>query len=137
MKNNTFIVVVILILLAIVGYFYLGKRNEQQNLNTSENPEFTSEDITAANDLIIKVTADKGVLTPKEFRVSQTKNLVLVVTAVDRDYSFKVTGYPRLDYTMKKGESTSLLIDALGVGEYTYTCGPGCNGSIVVEQEGD
>jgi hypothetical protein len=135
MKFNV-VLIFVAILIILGGFFYFRQiRPQTSNENTTNQNSGT--DIEPSNITTIEVIANNGTLTPNEFAVPQSMNLRLQVQAVDKDYSFKVNGYPRLDFTMKKGDSTSLLIDALGVGEYTYTCGTNCKGTITVEPEAD
>jgi hypothetical protein len=135
MKNNTLIGIIIIVLVIGIAAFFFTQRQKSTNNLTDQTENIQVEPIDTGK--VISVTADKNQLNPKDFSVEQTKALNLRVTAIDHDYQFKVNGYDRIDMTLQKGETTNVLIEALGVGEYTYSCGTGCSGTITVIHEDD
>ncbi len=117
-----------LLLVAAIFYATVKKDSLPNNKKLAE-----SEDPVKA----FSVTADKNTFTPREFTVEHLTIGKFQITAVDRDYSFTVDGYPRFDTEIKKGETKILEISSLGVGEYQYFCGDGCTGKIIVSPQAD
>lgn len=93
--------------------------------------------VTDEGQKAITVTAQNGQFSPDTFTTQLFEILNLNVSAVDQDYNFQVSGYPRLDSTISKGQTATIKIESLGVGEYPFTCGPDCTGKIIVEQQQD
>jgi hypothetical protein len=85
----------------------------------------------------VTVNANNGQFEPKDFTIDLFDKLILNVTAVDRDYTFKIAGYPRLDTVIAKGQTALVEVKSLGVDKYNYTCGTGCSGTITVNQRVD
>ncbi len=85
----------------------------------------------------VNVTADKGHFSPSTFTTELLDKLILNVTAVDRDYTFTIAGYPRLTTPLPKGKTTQVVITQLGIDTYTYSCNPGCTGTLTVTQKTD
>lgn len=85
----------------------------------------------------IAVSAQNGKFTPDTFSTDVLDTLILNVNAVDQDYNFQVPDYPRLDTQIPKGQTTTVKIQYLGEGEYTFTCGPNCAGQLSVVQQSD
>lgn len=141
MKNNTLIISILIILLLVAGWIFIIQKKTIQRPSTLPNPSsFTNDQVSTIptqTELTLDVTANNGKFTPNQFTVSQLVTLNIRVNSIDADYTFKVKGYPRLDSTFKKGVVSTHSIENLGVGEYPYTCGNGCSGTIIVEQAGD
>ena len=139
MKNIVFIVIILVIVIG-GGFLYVSRQGKYQLPSTTNNTSLSSNQVTtipSAKSVLVEVTANNGKLSPNEFRVPLLGTLNLHVNSIDKDYVFKVQGYPRLDTTFKKGVVVTYPINDLGVGEYVFTCGDGCTGKIVVEQQGD
>jgi len=74
---------------------------------------------------------------PDSFKVELFDMVKLNISAVDRDYVFKVRDYPRMDVSVPAGKTIVATIEFLGVGDYVFECGQGCTGTITVVQERD
>src|SRR5258706_7132994 len=136
MKKNWFVIVFIL-LLAIILVIYKTRGTFISNLTpTSVNPN-VNQTQPIERKKTIDVVAENNSFTPKILQSQLGETLIINVTAKDREYAFKVKGYPRLDTVIPKGQMTPVTIQFLGVGEYTFTCGNACSGKIVVEQIDD
>jgi hypothetical protein len=127
------LVVTILLLLAVV---FISKRSADQLTEQEEQQQAQIID-KGETFPVIPVVAENGKFEPSSFTVAQSQKLVLSVTAMDDDYLFEVKGYPRLSTPIEEGETVNVVIEALGVGQYDYTCGKGCSGQIIVETSSD
>ena len=118
------LVLVGVVVVAIVGVLYRrqGVKEVEQVLNRVET---------------VKVVADGGQFTPSSFKVELFDTVKLNISAVDRDYTFKIRDYPRMDVSIPKGKTVMASVQYLGVGDYVFDCGPGCSGTINVVQERD
>jgi hypothetical protein len=83
------------------------------------------------------VVAKGGKFAPDSFKVELFDTVKLNISAVDRDYVFKVRDYPRMDVSIPTGKTAVAAIEFLGVGDYVFDCGQGCSGTITVVQERD
>lgn len=136
MKTTLLFIFLVIAILFLGGFVYL-KQTQKLPLRS---PEMQTGEPVAQPEQSAKtvdVTAQNNAFSPDTFTLGQSEALQLRVTAVDREYQFKIQGYDRLSTTFAKGSTRSHLIDKLGVGEYTYTCGSGCKGTITVESEED
>ncbi len=139
MKTGIIFIIILIALILAGGYVFNSKSTKNLPnsavVNTSVSPtEGIPDPLHTINASTI---AQKNTFTPSEFRIPLSKTLKLTVTAEDKDYSFKVEKYERLDTTILKGETKTISISNLGVGQYVYSCGTGCSGKIIVEQEDD
>ena len=132
MKNKQFIPILLVTVLLVGGYYaYQKSRINIPNTTPTRNDEVLNREQT------INVIADGGKFTPNSFKVELFDTLILNISAVDQNYTFKVRDYPRMDTAILAGKSTSAKIQYLGVGEYVFDCGQGCSGTITVVQERD
>jgi len=132
MKNRLLIPILLVIVLFVLGY-YLFQKSKTNSSNTT--PKTTEEILNRVQ--TVNVTANGGTFTPNSFKVELFDTMNLNISAVDRDYSFKVREYPRMDTSIATGKSVIAKIEFLGVGEYVFDCGKGCTGTITVVQERD
>lgn len=133
MKNRFLlpILVVILVITLFVAGFYLLLKSRINIANTT--PKTTEEGVADEQTVNVNVTANNGKFEPNSFKSDLFGTLNLNVNAVDSDYQFKVEDYPRLDANLAKGKTTTIKIQYLGLGDYTFTCGEGCSGTITIE----
>lgn len=133
--NSKFIVIgsIALIVFLLAAVFYIFVRKDRNEAALPPQNGFKDERTVRT----MNVIADSGKFTPSQIDTVLFSDIDLIVTAKDRDYEFRVQGYPRLDSNIKKGESKKIELYALGVGEYDYTCGTGCKGKIVVNRQND
>lgn len=135
MKSNQIklLISIVSVIFILSGLFALSQRSQRPQeltpVSQSQTDEFKGKDI--------EVVANNGVFNPSDFETELFSDINLSVTAVDKDYTFEVEGYPRLTEKVKKGETKIIKIDALGIGEYTYTCSANCKGTITVGQQAD
>ena len=59
------------------------------------------------------------------------ENVVLVVTASDRDYTFNLPALGISEVVMQ-GTTYEVYVRGLGKGTHTFTCNDGCSGEIVI-----
>jgi hypothetical protein len=135
MKKNQIVLLIVIALIAL-GMIWLAKRGDVKQNTPSENT-VSGEIPSSPYEVVATSTANKGSCTPNEFTITQSQALRLEVTAVDNDYIFKVSDLPRLDTIIKKGETSTIMIEYVGPGEYPFTCGNGCSGKIIVEHKDD
>jgi len=130
-KRKSIIVatIIVIVLLVLSVYYLLLIRKESMDNSASASDERTLK--------TVNVVAMDGKFEPSDLVTELFGDVDLVVTAKDRDYEFKIKGYPRLDTTIKKGETQTINLYSLGVGEYSYTCGTGCSGNITINQQPD
>lgn len=62
--------------------------------------------------------------------------VTLNITAVDQDYVFQHADWG-IDVSLPKGQTTAVTVDALSVGDSTFSCGPDCQGTIAVRGKSD
>lgn len=136
MKSNSLIYLAIAAIILVAGVFYL--RQTGPSTPTPDAVVPNQEEIpTSHPQKTVDVVAQNGSFSPNVFTVGQNEDLNLNVTAIDKDYKFSIKGYSRLDTTFIKGSTRSQVLDKLGVGTYTYTCGSGCKGTVTIELEED
>ena len=116
------LIAILVVALITGGYFYLQK----SKLNSDERTVKP-----------VHVVANNGKFTPSEIDTKIFGDLDLIIKAEDRDYTFSITGYPRFDTQIKKGQTVTIPLYTLGVGDYDFSCGEGCNGVIRVDQKSD
>lgn len=132
MKNRFLLLSLLVIALFIAGFYLLQKsRTNIPDTTPKTNTELTNREQT------VNVTANGGTFTPNSFKVELFDTMNLNISAVDRDYAFRVREYPRMDTNIAAGKSAIAKIEFLGVGEYVFDCGEGCTGTITVVQERD
>ncbi len=135
--NKVLLPLVVVVVLVLGAIFILRPQKSLPPGDESTRNEQIGYEDTPNETVVVEIEANKGVFTPQIFQIHLFDTLVLHVHAVDKDYSFSVTDYPRLDKQFPKGETTTLTIENLGVGEYNFTCGGTCNGKIIVEPKQD
>jgi hypothetical protein len=128
------VTVAIVALLAGLATYYTTQKNKTSTKNTNSTNNNVPVNTQAHK---VKVMAKGGQFVPSEIRTKQQGDIDLEVTASDRDYIFRIEDYPRFDAEIKKGETKTIQLYYLGVGEYEYTCGAGCTGKVIVEQAPD
>ncbi|KKU02194.1 MAG: hypothetical protein UX99_C0021G0004 [Candidatus Amesbacteria bacterium GW2011_GWB1_47_26] len=122
-----FLSVLVIVALLAAGY-YLFQRPKM----ITKNPEEVLNKVEAMD-----VQAKDGKFTPDSFKVELFDTMKLNISAVDRDYVFKVRDYPRMDVSIPAGKTVVAPIVYLGVGDYVFDCGEDCTGTITVVQEKD
>lgn len=135
-KNKSVIIsvgVVAVIGLLLITAIYFGTKKNKSSQDKAVN-EGGAINLEARK---ITVVGDNGTFTPSEITTKQQDDINLEITAVDRDYIFRIEDYPRFDTDIKMGETKTVQLYYLGVGEYNYNCGVGCTGSVVIEQSPD
>ncbi|HJZ06036.1 hypothetical protein A2634_00990 [Candidatus Amesbacteria bacterium RIFCSPHIGHO2_01_FULL_48_32] len=120
----------LLFVLTVVGLIALGYYLFQRS-----KPEPVEEVLNRVQ--TVNVRADGGKFVPDSFKVELFDMVKLNISAVDRDYVFKVRDYPRMDVSVPAGKTIVATIEFLGVGDYVFECGQGCTGTITVVQERD
>lgn len=135
MKNRFLLPIILVIVLFVAGY-YLFQLFQKSKTNSSNTTPKTTEEVLNRIQTV-NVTANGGTFTPNSFKVELFDTTNLNISAVDRDYSFKVREYPRMDTSIAVGKTAIAKIEFLGVGEYVFDCGEGCTGTISVVQERD
>ncbi len=130
MKNNKFVVLFSLLFLAVLAsviYYSLNKKADKPKA-----PEADTRTVKA-----ISITANNDRFEPTDINSLLFADLDLNIKAEDKDYYFKVEGYPRFDTVVKKGETKTVKLYALGVGEYNYYCSETCGGKVIISQKMD
>lgn len=122
----------LLSVLAVAALLAAGYYLIQKSKTTPAPPEAVLNRIETVN-----VEAKDGKFTPNSFKVELFDTVNLNISAVDRDYVFKVRDYPRMDMTIPAGQTVVAPIVYLGVGDYVFDCGESCTGTITVVQERD
>ena len=84
----------------------------------------------------ITVVAANGLFTPSSIEVKHLENAMLSIFASDRDYLFRIKE-GGIDFTITRGTTVLVDIGGLGVGNYTFDCGSGCNGTVTVVGKAD
>ena len=130
MKNRFLLPSVLVIALFATG-FYLSQKSRSDISNTT--PKTTEGAVADEQTVNLNVTANNGKFEPNSFKSDIFGTLNLNVNAVDKDYQFKVEDYSRLDANLAKGKTTTIKIQFLGLGDYIFTCGEGCSGTITIE----
>ncbi|MBI3443636.1 cupredoxin domain-containing protein [Candidatus Woesebacteria bacterium] len=133
MKVNSriiLILVLVFILGGIIAYLQKGKLAPSYKSPNGKEAEMV-------NEVTVEVVAKDNKFEPNEFKIGLQNTLNLNVNAIDRDYTFRVEGYKRLDANFPKGKTTTIKIEFLGVGEYPFSCGTGCSGKITIEPSTD
>ena len=130
MKNRFLLPSVLVIALFATG-FYLSQKSRSDISNTT--PKTTEGAVADEQTVNVNVTANNGKFEPNSFKSDIFGTLNLNVNAVDKDYQFKVEDYSRLDANLAKGKTTTIKIQFLGLGDYIFTCGEGCSGTITIE----
>ena len=130
MKNKFLLPSLLVIALFAIGFYLLQKPST--NISTT-TPIKTEGGVADEQTVNVNVTANNGKFEPNSFKSDLFGTLNLNVNAVDKDYQFKVEDYPRLDANLAKGKTTTIKIQFLGLGDYIFTCGEGCSGTITIE----
>lgn len=133
--NNKGIAVILVTLLIVLGIYAITRVQNQpltENTTTSESqlPAKAPQELNTA------ITANNGEFTPNIINFQSHDNVVLQVTAQDRDYTFNLEEIG-LTQTIARGSTTEVSLVGLGVGSHTFTCGTGCSGTITVAVEAD
>ena len=140
MKNRILVPVVLVIVLSLAGYYLLQlfplQLFQKSKTNGSNTIPKTTDEVLN-REQTVNVTATGGKFTPNSFKVELFDTLILNISAVDQNYTFKVRDYPRMDTSIAAGKTAIAKIEFLGVGEYIFDCGQGCTGTITVVQERD
>jgi len=138
MKKILFVLLIIVVVGAI-GYILVNRssKTDMTNSNTAPSPVSPQVEEVLNKEQTIDVTASGGKFSPDTFKIELFDTVDLNIKAIDRDYTFQVKGYPRLDIAIPRGKTVVAKIQYLGVGEYAFACGSGCSGKLLVVQERD
>src|SRR3989344_3281893 len=131
MKKILFVLLIIVVVGAI-GYILVNRssKTDMTNSNTAPSPVSPQVEEVLNKEQTIDVTASVGKFSPDTFKIELFDTVDLNIKAIDRDYTFQVKGYPRLDIAIPRGKTVVAKIQYLGVGEYAFACGSGCRGEL-------
>lgn len=133
-------VIVIVVALVVVGVVYFVIQNKgQKTPGPTPTATLQPNEAPLGKTLPVEkntVTAKDGKFSPNSFQMIHFQPFTIIVTAVDKDYVFRIQD-AGLDYTLKKGTKTEISLADLGAGLHTFYCGAGCSGTVSVRTEAD
>ena len=124
-------------LLAVVGVF--SNLRSEAFAETVSKREIRGEEVEHEEESQpskIQRVGKGGVFTPSVINISVFQPVTFELVAVDKDYTFDVGRTP-LKFKVKKGSVTEISLGSLGKGDFTFSCGPKCAGTIHVAPEYD
>jgi heme/copper-type cytochrome/quinol oxidase subunit 2 len=150
-NGKVLVIVIIILILILVGYFvftrfYKGSTEQAGQNATStisveelkkipvpepgqkadQNVAVPSQSVPANPNTesklrVFQLKGERGQLSPNDFRAYQNDILHIRITAVDKDYDFKLESY-NVSTLAKKGETKIIEFQAVNPGVYNFYC---------------
>jgi heme/copper-type cytochrome/quinol oxidase subunit 2 len=70
---------------------------------------------------VFEIKGENGIISPVNFRVYQNDIINIKLSAIDKDYDFRLEGY-NLETKVEKGETKTIEFQALNPGSYNFYC---------------
>lgn len=141
MKNSNIVYVVIVLIVAIVGYMLLSAGNRQVNYSPQNKPEVTrppAENTTGQNDLMggqdkrVEVTIQNSKFDPEPLKIKRG-TLVMWTNKDDKGHNVTADGGAFKSILLNQGEIFAHTFETAGEFKYSCTLHPEMKGTVIVE----